>query len=101
MGAKKHSSKWYYDRNAASKANKYKYDSIDQKKPERVKNRVEANQANRKAGTYGNGDGKDYDHEKGKMVSAKDNRSRNYKPKKGYSMKTKQTRNGKNNAKAV
>ena len=105
MGAKKHSSKWYYDRNAASKASKYEYDKEKQKDPKYVKNRVEANQANRVAqanGTAKVGDGQDYDHEKDRMVSAKNNRERNYKPtKNGYKMKTKQTRNGKNNAKSV
>jgi hypothetical protein len=105
MGSKKHSSKWYYDRNAASKAGKYEYDKIDQKKPERVKNRVEANQANRVAqanGTANVGYVNDYDHEKDKMVSAKNNRERNYKPTKGgYKMKTKKRDNGKNNAKSV
>ena len=106
MGAKKHSSKWYYDRNAASKASKYEYDKDKQKDKSYVKKRVEANRANRKAGTYGNGDGKDYDHKRNKMVAASNNRTDNNlysgtndgSSVKGYKMKT---RNGKNNAKAV
>jgi hypothetical protein len=31
---------------------------------------------NRKAGTYGNGDGLDYDHDEAKFISAKRNRSK-------------------------
>ena len=79
MAAKKHSSKWYYDHNAKSKSDKYKYDKTNQKKRSYVIKRVEANQANRDAGTYGNGDGKDYDHERGVMVKASENRERNKK----------------------
>lgn len=53
-----------------------KYNSSDEQK----KYRVELNRANRKAGTYGNGDGKDMSHTKvGKLIleSARKNRARN------------------------
>jgi hypothetical protein len=48
--------------------------------PERVQYREDLNQANRKAGTYGNHDGKDRSHTKsGKLVNEKasSNRARN------------------------
>ena len=64
------------NRSAASKAKKKKYDAEFQKKPAQVKKRVEANRANRQAGTYGNGDGKDYDHATKRMVKASTNRGR-------------------------
>ena len=45
-----------------------KPDSVRQRKynskPEQKKNRAARNKANRKAGTYGNGDGKDISHKK-------------------------------------
>jgi hypothetical protein len=59
---------------------KRKYDSQYQKKRSAVKKRVEANKANRRAGTYGNGDGKDASHKKGGkivMESQSKNRARN------------------------
>jgi hypothetical protein len=64
----------HYDRNPASKAKKEAYNREYQKKPSAVKKRVEANRANRKAGTYGNGDGRDYDHRTKRMVKASVNR---------------------------
>ena len=51
-----------------------------QSSPARKKYRAELNKANRKAGTYGNGDGKDMSHtKKGKLVkeSQSKNRARN------------------------
>ena len=59
---------------------KLAYDKKFQKRPEQVKKRVECNGANRKAGTYGNGDKMDMSHCKsGKLVkeSQKANRARN------------------------
>ena len=56
------------------------YDAEYNKKPEAVKKRVETITANRKAGTYGNGDGLDASHTKsGKIVmeKASTNRARN------------------------
>jgi len=34
------------------------------------------NRKNREAGTYGNGDGKDYDHDEARMISERRNRSK-------------------------
>jgi hypothetical protein len=59
---------------------KLAYDKKYQATEKRKKYRVELNKANRKAGTYGNGDGKDMSHTKsGKLVKekAKTNRARN------------------------
>jgi hypothetical protein len=64
----------------ASIERKRKYDAEYQKKRSAVKKRVQANRANRRAGTYGNGDGKDASHKKnGKIVmeSQSKNRARN------------------------
>ena len=58
----------------------YSYDKKYQKSSKRVKYRVALNRANRKAGTYGNGDGKDMSHTtSGGMVleSMHKNRARN------------------------
>ena len=65
---------------ARSIAKKRKYDAEYQKKRSAVKKRVQSNRANRRAGTYGNGDGKDASHKKnGKIVmeKASANRARN------------------------
>lgn len=56
------------------------YDKAYESTTGRKKYRVELNKANRDAGTYGNGDGKDMSHTKvGKLVSesARNNRARN------------------------
>jgi hypothetical protein len=61
-------------------AKKLEYDKKYAASEERKKYRAELNKANRKAGTYGNGDGKDMSHTKvGKLVleSQRKNRSRN------------------------
>jgi hypothetical protein len=58
----------------------YSYDKKYQSTEERKKYRVELNKANRKDGTYGNGDGMDKSHTKsGKLVneSQSKNRARN------------------------
>lgn len=54
----------YYKSNPAAKAKKDAYNAEYNKKPSAVKKRVENNKANRKAGTYGNGDQKDAAHTK-------------------------------------
>ena len=59
---------------------KIAYDKKYAASEERKNYRVELNRANRKAGTYGNGDGKDMSHTKvGKLIleSARNNRARN------------------------
>jgi hypothetical protein len=58
----------------------YEYDKKYQATTERKKYRVELNKENRKAGTYGNKDGKDMSHTKsGKLVkeAQSKNRARN------------------------
>tara|TARA_R110000868_G_scaffold404243_2_gene682205 strand:+ start:1530 stop:1817 length:288 start_codon:yes stop_codon:yes gene_type:complete len=72
-----------YDKLGMSEERKKKklaYDKKYQDNPKRVNYREDLNQANRKAGTYGNGDGKDMSHTKaGSMVAEnmKSNRARN------------------------
>lgn len=64
----------------ARRKKKIAYDKAYSATPERKKYRAELNKANKKAGTYGNGDGKDMSHtKKGKMVMEKKglNRARN------------------------
>tara|TARA_R110002051_G_scaffold263088_2_gene322951 strand:+ start:797 stop:1057 length:261 start_codon:yes stop_codon:yes gene_type:complete len=74
------SSKYYYDRSPESKEKKKSYDTAYHSTPARKKYRSKLNAANRKAGTYGNGDGKDMSHTKsGRVVKEKasQNRARN------------------------
>lgn len=52
----------FYKSHPEAREVKRKYDSEFQKRPAQVKKRTEANRANRKAGTYGNGDGLDASH---------------------------------------
>tara|TARA_R100001369_G_C3277381_1_gene161286 strand:+ start:475 stop:792 length:318 start_codon:yes stop_codon:yes gene_type:complete len=70
----------HYAGNAESKAKKKKYDKTYSAKPSAVKKRVQANKANRKAKTYGNGDKKDASHSKNGKISMEaqsKNRARN------------------------
>lgn len=70
----------YLHSNPEARKKKLAYDKKYQKSDERVKYRSELNKANRKAGTYGNKDGKDMSHTKsGKLVKEKagTNRARN------------------------
>lgn len=65
---------------AASMKRKLEYDKEYQASEKRKKYRAELNKANRQAGTYGNGDGKDMSHTKtGRLVAErqKANRARN------------------------
>lgn len=65
---------------AERKKKKLAYDTKYQATEKRKNYRVELNKANRDAGTYGNGDGKDMSHTKsGQLVkeSMKSNRGRN------------------------
>lgn len=72
-----------YDKLGMSEERKKKklaYDKKYQATEKRKNYRVELNKANREAGTYGNGDGKDMSHTKaGKVVkeNMKSNRARN------------------------
>ncbi len=65
------SSKEYYDANPKSKEKKKAYRKKYNAKPENVKKRAELVKINRKAGTYGNGDGKDASHTKNGIVMKK------------------------------
>jgi hypothetical protein len=66
----------YYDKNPEAKKRKLAYDALYNKNPKQRKYRSELNKANRKAGTYGNGDDMDMSHTKsGKLV--KENKSNN------------------------
>tara|TARA_R110002153_G_scaffold32343_2_gene97893 strand:+ start:9281 stop:9598 length:318 start_codon:yes stop_codon:yes gene_type:complete len=70
----------HYAKNAQSKAKKKKYDKTYSAKPGAKKKRVQSNRANRKSGTYGNGDKLDASHsKKGKisMEAQSKNRARN------------------------
>ena len=69
-----------YKKNPDSKKKKAAYDKKYDATPARRKRRAELVKANRKAGTYGNGDGLDMSHtKKGKLVKEKasTNRGRN------------------------
>ena len=70
----------YFQKNPEARKKKNAYNTAYHATPERKKYRVKLNKANRKAGTYGNGDGKDMSHTKsGKLVkeSQSTNRARN------------------------
>lgn len=54
----------YYQTHPKARAKKDSYNTEYNKKPSAIKKRVEANRANRKAGTYGNGDKLDASHTK-------------------------------------
>lgn len=69
----------YYKENPEAKAKRLKQQAAYNKTKEGLKIRTEANQLNRKLGTYGNGDGKDASHtgpNKGKLESPSKNRRR-------------------------
>jgi hypothetical protein len=79
MAAKSKSAQ-YYASNPEARKKKAAYDTKYGKTAKRRKYRSALNKANRKAGTYGNGDGKDMSHTKsGRLVkeSASKNRARN------------------------
>ncbi len=70
----------YYAANPEAREKKNKYNKEYHSTEKRKNYRASLNRANRKAGTYGNGDGKDMSHTKsGKLVreSQSSNRGRN------------------------
>ena len=69
-------SKEYYDKNPKSKKLKKKYDTEYHSTAERKKYRAFLNKKNREAGTYGNGDGMDYDHAEKRFIKKERNRSK-------------------------
>lgn len=66
----------YYAGNAKARAKKADYDTEYHSTKERKKYRAELNKKNRKAGTYGNGDDMDYDHDERRMIPARRNRAK-------------------------
>lgn len=71
----------YFKKNPKAAENKRRIQRKINKSKKAKKYRAFLNRKNREAGTYGNGDGLDYDHTEGKFMSAKRNRSKD-KPKK-------------------
>jgi hypothetical protein len=68
--------KKFYDENPESYEKKKAYDKKYHSTRERKMYRAFLNKKNRQAGTYGNGDGKDYDHDEKRFISAVKNRSK-------------------------
>ena len=68
--------KKYYNSNPEAYEKKKKYDKEYHSTEERKKYRAFLNKKNRQAGKYGNGDGKDYDHDERRFMSAVKNRSK-------------------------
>jgi hypothetical protein len=76
MKARRSKSAKYYAENPEARDKKKQYDTEYHSTTERKKYRAFLNRKNRNAGTYGNGDGKDYDHDEKRMISATRNRSK-------------------------
>ena len=76
MKARRSKSAKYYADNPEAREKKKQYDTEYHSTSERKKYRAFLNRKNRNAGTYGNGDGKDYDHDEKRMISATRNRSK-------------------------
>lgn len=76
MKARKSKSARYYAENPDAREKKKSYDTGYHSTTERKKYRAFLNKKNRDAGTYGNGDGKDYDHDERRMISSSRNRSK-------------------------
>ncbi len=74
MRAKK--STKYYQENPEARKKKNEYNKKYHSTPSRRAYRAELNQKNREAGTYGNGDGLDYDHGVRRMIKASTNRAK-------------------------
>jgi hypothetical protein len=69
----------YYKKNPEARKRRLKQQAKYNKTKEGLKIRTEANELNRKLGTYGNGDGKDASHtgpNKGRLESPSKNRRR-------------------------
>jgi phage repressor protein C with HTH and peptisase S24 domain len=75
MSGKSKSAK-YFAANPDAAENKRRIQRKINKSKKKKKYRAFLVKKNRKAGTYGNGDGKDYDHTEKKFMSAKRNRSK-------------------------
>ena len=66
----------YYRENPEARKKKDAYNTDYHSTPSRRAYRAELNQKNRDAGTYGNGDGQDYDHTEGRFMSESKNRAK-------------------------
>tara|TARA_R100000951_G_scaffold60223_2_gene50634 strand:- start:4378 stop:5034 length:657 start_codon:yes stop_codon:yes gene_type:complete len=66
----------YYRENPEARKKKNAYNTEYHSTPSRIKYRAELNQKNRDAGTYGNGDGQDYDHTEGRFMDQSRNRAK-------------------------
>lgn len=78
----------YFRDNPEARKKKNEYNTKYHSTPERKKYRVKLNKANRDAGTYGNGDGKDMSHtKKGKLVLENQSTNRARQGKDGKSTK--------------
>ena len=66
----------FYAANPEAAENRREYQREYNKTEERKKYRAYLTKKNRDAGTYGNGDNMDYDHDERRMISARRNRSK-------------------------
>lgn len=75
----------YYQENPEARKKKNAYNTAYHATPSRREYRAELNQKNRDAGTYGNGDGQDYDHTEGRFMPESKNRGKDRPVKKAQS----------------
>ena len=66
----------YVRENPEAREKKNTYNTEYHSSDERKKYRAFLNKVNRRMGTYGNGDGLDFDHSERKMISASKNRAK-------------------------
>ena len=66
----------YFRENPEARDKKNAYNKEYHSSDERKKYRAFLNKVNRRMGTYGNGDGLDFDHSERKMISASKNRAK-------------------------
>ena len=66
----------YFRENPEAREKKNAYNKDYHSSDERKKYRAFLNKVNRRMGTYGNGDGMDFDHSERKMISASKNRAK-------------------------
>jgi hypothetical protein len=66
----------YFRENPEAREKKKAYNKEYHSSDERKKYRAFLNKVNRRMGTYGNGDGLDFDHSERKMISASKNRAK-------------------------
>lgn len=83
----------FFQNNPESRKKKNAYNKKYHKSKARKKYRAKLNKANRKAGTYGNGDGKDMSHDtKGKLRKERQSTNRARNGKGGKAKKRKSTK---------